>query len=205
MLADLLTVQEIEPVLQRLLKAASAPVDVDALSLQVSASIGVTVYPQDKAEADLLLRHADQAMYVAKQAGKNRYHVFDVAHDAAVQTQREDLDHIRHALAHHEFVLFYQPKVNMLTGAVKGAEALIRWQHPQRGLLAPATFLPTIENHPLGVELGEWVIATALRQMTHWQDQGLALPVSVNIGARQLQQAGFATRLAELIVFVICC
>ena len=198
-LVDLVLVQEAEPVLQRLLKAASAPVEVGDLSLQVSASIGVTIFPQDNAEADLLLRHADQAMYVAKQAGKNRYHVFDVAHDAAVQTQREDLDHIRHALAHHEFVLFYQPKVNMLTGAVKGAEALIRWQHPQRGLLAPATFLPTIENHPLGVELGEWVIATALRQMTHWQDQGLALPVSVNIGARQLQQAGFATRLAELL------
>ncbi len=198
-LADLLTVQEIEPVLQRLLKAASAPVDVDALSLQVSASIGVTVYPQDKAEADLLLRHADQAMYVAKQAGKNRYHLFDVAHDAAVQTQREDLDHIRHAMEHNELVLFYQPKVNMQTGVVVGAEALIRWQHPQRGLLAPAVFLPTVENHPLGVALGEWVIAAALQQMGRWQEQGLYLPVSVNVGARQLQQAGFAARLAELL------
>ena len=198
-LADLLSVQETEPVLQRLLKAASAPVDVGDLSLQVSASIGVTVYPQDNAEADLLLRHADQAMYVAKQAGKNRYHLFDVAHDAAVQTQREDLDHIRQALAHNEFVLFYQPKVNMQTGVVLGAEALIRWQHPQRGLLAPGIFLPTVENHALGVEMGEWVIATALKQMTRWQSQGLNLPVSVNIGARQLQQGGFAARLAELL------
>lgn len=198
-LVDLVSVQEIEPVLQRLLKAASAPVEVGDLSLQVSASIGVTVYPQDNAEADLLMRHADQAMYVAKQAGKNRCHLFDVAHDVAVQTQREDLDHIRHALEHNEFVLFYQPKVNMQTGEVMGAEALIRWQHPQRGLLAPASFLPTIENHPLGVELGEWVIATALRQMGRWQEQGLRLPVSVNIGARQLQQGAFAARLADLL------
>ncbi|MBK9347496.1 MAG: EAL domain-containing protein [Burkholderiales bacterium] len=198
-LVDLVSVQETEPVLQRLLKAASAPVDVGDLSLQVSASIGVTTYPHDKVEADLLLRHADQAMYVAKQAGKNRYHLFDVAQDAAVQSQRESLDHIRRALAQQEFVLFYQPKVNMQTGTVKGAEALVRWQHPQRGLLAPASFLPTLENHSLGVELGEWVIASALQQMARWQAQGLALPVSVNIGARQLQQTGFAARLAGLL------
>lgn len=85
------------------------------------------------------------------------------------------------------------------TGAVRGAEALIRWQHPQRGLLGPGTFLPTIENHPLSVELGEWVIATALEQMGQWLSQGLRLPVSVNIGARQLQQATFASRLAHLL------
>jgi diguanylate cyclase (GGDEF)-like protein/PAS domain S-box-containing protein len=198
-LVDLEHLREAEPLLQRLLKAASDPVDVAGVPLRVSASVGVTIYPQDNAESDLLLRHADQAMYVAKQAGKNRYHLFDVAQDAATKHQHEDLDRIRHALVHNEFVLFYQPKVNMQTGAVMGAEALIRWQHPERGLLPPAAFLSTIENHAFSIDVGEWVIATALQQMAQWQAHALHLPVSVNIGARQLQQPQFSTRLAELL------
>jgi EAL domain-containing protein (putative c-di-GMP-specific phosphodiesterase class I) len=96
-------------------------------------------------------------------------------------------------------LLYFQPKVDMVAGRVLGAEALIRWQHPQRGLLAPATFLPVIEDHPLAVELGEWVIAAALRQQEAWLQQGLAMPVSVNIGARQLLQADFVARLRQLL------
>jgi EAL domain-containing protein (putative c-di-GMP-specific phosphodiesterase class I) len=138
-------------------------------------------------------------MYVAKQAGKNRFHLFDVARDAAVQTQRESLEHIRQGLDRREFVLFYQPKVNMRTGQVIGAEALIRWQHPERGLLSPAAFLPIVEGHSLSVDVGEWVITSALVQMKEWRVAGLELPVSVNIGAQQLQQAGFVDRLGALL------
>ncbi len=198
-LVDLEDTGEAEPVLQRMLLAACEPVEVAGLPLRVSASVGVTIYPQDNAESDMLLRHADQAMYVAKQAGKNRYHLFDVAQDTAAKHQHEDLDRIRHALAQNEFVLFFQPKVNMQTGVVIGVEALIRWQHPERGLLLPGLFLPTTENHVFSIELGEWVIVTALQQMAQWQSQGFHLPVSVNVGARQLQQAQFSTRLAELL------
>ncbi len=198
-LVDLERVQDAEPVLDRLLRAAAAPVALVASTLQVSASIGVTVYPQDDSEVDQLLRHADQAMYVAKQAGKNRFHLFDVAQDTAVKTQRESLEHISRALEQEELVLYYQPKVNMRTGAVIGAEALIRWPHPQRGLLAPAAFLPVIENHPISEAIGEWVIDTALRQMQQWKAAGLDIAVSVNIGARQLQQADFAHRLTRLL------
>jgi predicted signal transduction protein with EAL and GGDEF domain len=198
-LVDLETVGDAEPVLQRLLQAAADPVELAQTTLQVSASIGVTAYPQDGSEVDLLLRHADQAMYIAKQAGKNRYHLFDVAQDTAVKTQRESLEHIAQALQAQQFVLYYQPKVNMRTGAVVGAEALIRWQHPVRGLLAPAAFLPAIENHPISVALGEWVIGSALDQMVQWQSQGLDIAVSVNVGARQLQQHAFARRLTELL------
>lgn len=198
-LVDLEDIREAEPVLQRMLTAACEPVEVAGLPLRVSASVGVTIYPQDNAESDLLLRHADQAMYVAKQAGKNRYHLFDVAQDAAAKHQHEDLDRIRQGLAQNEFVLFFQPKVNMRTGAVMGVEALIRWQHPERGLLLPAVFLPTVENHAFSIDVGEWVIATALQQMAQWQMQALDLPVSVNVGARQLQQVQFSTRLAELL------
>jgi diguanylate cyclase (GGDEF)-like protein len=198
-LVDLEHLREAEPVLQRLLTAASDPVEVAGQPLRVSASVGVTIYPQDNAESDMLLRHADQAMYVAKQAGKNRYHLFDVAQDAAAKHQHEDLDRIRHGLGQNEFVLFYQPKVNMQTGAVVGAEALIRWLHPERGLLPPGVFLPVIENNAFSIDLGEWVIATALAQMALWQGQGLDLTVSVNIGARQLQQGQFSQRLEELL------
>jgi diguanylate cyclase (GGDEF)-like protein len=198
-LVDLDGVHACEPVLTRLLQAAADPVTVDTIVLQVSASIGVTLYPQDGSEADLLMRHADQAMYQAKQAGKNRYHLFDIAHDVASQSLRDSLESVRGALERREFVLHYQPKVNMRTGAVIGVEALIRWQHPQRGLLAPGEFLPIIEDHPLSVDVGEWVLASALVQMSHWQAQGLKLPVSVNVGARQLQDSNFTGRLTELL------
>jgi diguanylate cyclase (GGDEF)-like protein/PAS domain S-box-containing protein len=198
-LVDLEHGQDCEPVLKRLLQAAATPVTATAAVLQVSASIGVTVYPQDQADADLLLRHADQAMYLAKQMGKNRYHLFDVDQDTAVQTQRESLEHIRQALERNEFVLHYHPKVNMKTGEVMGTEALIRWNHPERGLLPPDAFLPIIENLPLSVELGEWVIATALTQIAAWRATGLDMRVSVNIGARQLQQGDFVLRLQDLL------
>ena len=198
-LVDLEHHQDCEPVLSRLLRAAAEPVEMDNAVQQVSASIGVTIYPRDGADADQLMRHADQAMYVAKQTGKNRYHLFDVEHDTAVKIQHESIDNIRLALARDEFVLYYQPRVNMKTGNMIGAEALIRWQHPERGLLPPAAFLPVIENHAISSEVGEWVIATALSQMMEWQAGGLHCPISVNIGARQLQQSDFVTRLSELL------
>ena len=118
---------------------------------------------------------------------------------AACAAIHENLERIRGALDAREFVLHYQPKVNMRTGAVLGVEALIRWQHPQQGLLPPAAFLPVVEEHPLAVAVGEWVIETALSQMELWQAAGLDMPVSVNVGARQLQQADFVERLRALL------
>jgi diguanylate cyclase (GGDEF)-like protein/PAS domain S-box-containing protein len=188
------------PMLNRLLDAASLPVHVGDLILQVSASIGVAFYPFEEVDADQLLRQADQAMYQAKLAGKNRYHVFDAAQDSSIRGHHESLERIRHALTQGEFVLHYQPKVNMRTGAVVGAEALIRWQCPERGLLPPAVFLPVIEDHPLAIEVGAWVINTALTQIALWQAQGLDIPVSVNVGAHQLQQADFVESLREILV-----
>ncbi len=129
-LSDLENTKDCEPVLERLLHAAADPVRLGDTLFQVSASIGVTLFPADGVEPDLLIRHADQAMYQAKQAGKNRYHLFDVEQDTAVKTQREEIARIRQALTAQEFVLYYQPKVNMRTGQVTGAEALIRWQPP---------------------------------------------------------------------------
>ncbi|MEH6357654.1 MAG: EAL domain-containing protein [Pseudomonadales bacterium] len=200
-LVDLDKVEDCEPILERLLLAASEPVIVGDVVLNVSASIGVTLYPQDSVDADQLMRHADQAMYVAKGTGKNRYHLFDTAQDEAVKLQRQSLKAIRRALDTQQFVLHYQPKVNMRTGVVTGVEALIRWQHPERGLLNPMEFLPLIEHNPMLVEMGEWVIDTVLTQISQWQETGLNLPIStsVNIAAIQLQQSDFSDRLATLL------
>jgi diguanylate cyclase (GGDEF)-like protein len=193
--------EDCKPVLERFLLAASKPVTVGDVVLNVSASIGVTLYPQDNVDTDQLLRHADQAMYVAKELGKNRYHIFDATQDDAVKEQRENLAEIRIALDKQQFVLYYQPKINMRTGMVIGVEALIRWQHPQRGLLNPIEFLPIIENHTMMIEIGEWVIDTALIQISQWQEMGLNLPVStsVNIAATQLQQSDFTEGLITLL------
>ena len=199
-LADLGEASACVPMLSRLLAAASQSVLVGNLSLRVSGSLGVTfASPMEEMDADLLLRQADQAMYQAKLAGKNRYHVFDAELDRSVRGHHESLDHIRQALAQRQFVLYYQPKVNMRTGHVIGAEALIRWQHPERGLLLPASFLPVIEDHTLAVEVGEWVVDEAMTQLEQWKALGLNLPISVNIGARQLQQGQFVEKLRGIL------
>ena len=198
-LVDLENVKDSEPVLKRLLKAAADPVTLGNDVMRVSASIGLTFYPQDGVDADQLIRHADQSMYLAKQAGKNRYHLFDIALDNAVNFQRESIGDIRSAMDKSEFVLHYQPKVNMRTGEVIGAEALIRWQHPKNGLVPPLEFLPVIEGHGISLKLGEWVIDTALKQIILWRRMGVDLPISVNISAYQLQQSNFTTRIAALL------
>lgn len=194
-LADIEEANDFTIILDRLLQAAMSPISVKNHLLQVSTSIGVTLYPQDGVDADQLMRHADQAMYIAKQTGKNRYHLFDIHKDKTIQTQRETVEHIKLGLKRQEFVLYYQPQVNMKTGAVVGSEALIRWQHPKRGLLYPNDFLPVIDNHPVSVELGEWVIDTVLNQIAQWCTAGVEIPVSVNIDPFQLQQQEFTEKL----------
>jgi len=195
-LGDLSDVAASVPLLMRVLAAAAQPVLEGGQTLQVSASLGVSFYPQaEEVDAEQLIRQADQAMYQAKQAGRNRYVIFDADQDRSMRGHIEGLDRLRAALAADEFVLHYQPLVNMRTGAVIGAEALIRWQHPVQGLLLPAHFLPLIERHLLSVDVGDWVIATALAQFEAWAAQGITLPLSVNVGALQLQQPDFVERL----------
>ncbi len=192
-------IKDSEPALKRLLKAAAEPFTVGDSILQVSLSIGVTLYPQNGVDADQLIRHADEAMYVAKHSGKNLYHLFDTTLDKKITIQRESIGDVRSALGGREFVLHYQPKVNMHTSDMIGVEALIRWQHPVRGLVPPLDFLPAIEGHAISLELGEWVIDTALIQISQWRSMGVDLPISVNISAYQLQQANFTTCLTALL------
>jgi diguanylate cyclase (GGDEF)-like protein/PAS domain S-box-containing protein len=184
------------PTLTRMLQAAAQEVQIGDVPLRVAVSAGVTFYPQaEDVDADMLLRQAGQALYEAKLAGKNRFCIFDPSHDLMARSRHENIAHVRRAQAAHELVLYYQPKVNMRTGKVIGAEALLRWQHPERGLLPPGLFLPVIEDHPLLVEVGNWVIESVLAQMEAWQESGFEMPVSVNVSAMELQQPEFVDRL----------
>jgi diguanylate cyclase (GGDEF)-like protein/PAS domain S-box-containing protein len=197
-LDDLSTPQAFEPITQRMLQSISNGIALDDKHISISVSIGVTIFPNDQSNTDQLIRHADQAMYIAKQQGKNCFHLFDVDHDTAVKNQHLELDSIRAGIKQQQFVLFYQPKINMASNIVVGVEALIRWQHPQKGLLLPDTFLTTIEDNDLSVELGEWVIDTAISQFLVWQAQGINMPISVNIDAYHLQHPDFISRLTIL-------
>lgn len=178
---------------EQLLASIQSTVRIEGHDLAVSASMGMTFYPSDPSDTDTLLRHADHAMYAAKELGKNRCVVFDPIHDRQLQALREVQKRLQQAHEQQEFVLFYQPKVDLSDGRVIGAEALIRWQHPERGLLPPGEFVHALENSFLERLVGEWVITRALQQLCEWQRQalGMHLQVSVNIGAGHLLHPGF--------------
>jgi diguanylate cyclase (GGDEF)-like protein/PAS domain S-box-containing protein len=183
--------------LERLLAVIAQPITVKNRPHTISASIGVSIYPLDEEDPDTLLRHADQAMYVAKQSGKNRFYIYDPALDLRARSQHEFLKSIRYGLEHGQFELHYQPKINLRTKQLVGAEALIRWRHPERGLLPPAEFLRSIENTQLDIETGDWVIASALAQISRWHDAGLDIEVSINISTYHLESPRFAEKLGQ--------
>ncbi len=187
--------QECIATLNRLLETIALPIYIQDQACLVTASIGVSLFPSDDSEPDLLLRHADQAMYIAKQSGKNRYHLFDLKRDLQTRAYHETLLRIQQGLDSQEFELYYQPVVNLSNRKLLGVEALLRWHHPERGLLLPGDFLNDIHNTELEISLGVWVIDTALAQLAQWQETGFALNVSVNIAACQLQAEGFVDHL----------
>ncbi len=197
-LTDLNDQGDLEPFLKRLLAVASERIMIEDISLQVSASIGVTTFPHDGSSPEQLLRHADQAMYNAKQAGKNRFHLFDVASDAAARSHRERLEHVVDGMRQQQFVLFYQPQVNMRSGEVVGMEALIRWNLPSQGVLGPGLFLPVIEDDPLAIAFGDMVLNMAMQQLSGWQQTGHRFKLSVNLFNQQIQDPAFPARLKSM-------
>jgi len=195
LLLGLHKVEDCEATLHRLLEVIRRPVILKNQTVSVSASIGISIFPEDNTDPDTLLRHADQAMYQAKQEGKNCFHIYNLELDRQLHSHRETLNRIEQALENEEFELFFQPKVDMQRGIVLGAEALIRWRHPERGLVMPCEFLPLLENHDIVARLDAWVIDKALQHMHHWQSLGLQLKISVNITARSLQSDDFVLQL----------
>ncbi|MBN2894278.1 MAG: bacteriohemerythrin [Campylobacterales bacterium] len=199
-LLDFDTHDDCVPLLNRLLHAASEVISLNGIAMRVTASLGVTFFdPEDVINADQLLRQADQAMYQAKLLGKNRFHIFDAAHDLTIRSHHEQLEAIEQALTQQEFVLYYQPKVNMHSGNVIGAEALIRWNHPQKGILPPGAFLPITENHPLSIKIGAWVLEEAFKQIAQWKADALHLVVSINISAIHLLKGDMVATLQSLL------
>lgn len=196
---DLDNPDESEAILIRMLEAVSAIEQVNNHIIDISASIGVTYYPLDSSNPDQLIRHADQAMYVAKQQGKNRFHVFDIEQDVALKNRTEELKAIALALNNNEFELYFQPKVDLSSSEVIGVEALIRWNHSEKGVLLPAMFLPAIEHDVLGIEVGSWVVGAALKQLDAWSTQGLNIPISVNISPMHLQRSQFISELKSML------
>lgn len=195
--------ETLTPVIDKILDNIQRTVSCNDRSIPLSASLGVTLYPQaDPVDAEQLIRQADQAMYVAKQSGKNGFHVFDLHQDKEARSSHFVIQEIERALQMQQFVLHYQPKVCMATGRLLGLEALIRWQHPDKGLLYPNAFLEFIALTPSSIHLAEWVIQQALRDRLSWQDTPLAVPVSVNLGAMELQQVNFIDWIREAIAEV---
>ncbi len=195
------TLEEARLAVERVLRVVSQPYVIDAAqdAVQVTASMGATVYPVDRSDADTLLRHADHAMYGAKQSGRNGYLFFDPEQRRRTEQRVMAIGRIQEALDQQEFVLHYQPKVDMRSGRVLGFEALLRWEHPQQGLVAPMQFLPLIENTGLSSRIGDWVISRALEHLSSWRRDGFDFSVSVNVSARHLQEPDFAQRLTELL------
>ena len=195
------TLEEARLAVERVLRVIAMPYAIDATAdtVQVTASVGATVYPLDRSDPDTLLRHADHAMYGAKQSGRNGYLIFDPEHSRRAEERVMAIGRVQEALDNHEFVLHYQPKVDMRRGVVLGVEALLRWNHPEHGVIAPLQFLPLIEHTGLSARVGDWVLEQALDQLAHWQRLGLDLSVSVNVSARHLQEPDFAQRVAELL------
>ncbi|NQY26595.1 MAG: EAL domain-containing protein [Piscirickettsiaceae bacterium] len=195
LLNDIESFSQCEQTLQRIHHALAQPYIINEYPHKITASTGVTLYPHNDGDIDTLLRHADQAMYQAKLEGKHRYHLFNPEHDQRTIKKFHQLDEIEQALANNEFELYYQPKVNMITGDVFGAEALIRWNHPKNGLIPPLDFLPIIEGTELEIKIGNWVINQALKQLDVWLEQNMQFEVSVNIASYHLLSETFFVTL----------
>ena len=185
---------------EKILLTLAAPHIIGEHELHVTTSIGISIFPADGKDAEALLKNADTAMYSAKEKGRNNYQYFKAEMNArAVERQAMEAD-LRLALQRHEMVLYYQPKVNLETGAISGVEALLRWQHPQRGLLLPGRFMPIAENCGLMVSIGRWVLREACTQAQCWQDAGL-LPasISVNISSSEFCAKTFIEDVATIL------
>ncbi|OUR71072.1 hypothetical protein A9Q78_10655 [Methylophaga sp. 41_12_T18] len=195
LLGNLASVDECEQLLTRIHTTLAQNYIIENISLSISASSGVTIYPSDDSDPDTLLRHADQAMYKAKISGRNRYQFFSTEDDQLAVQKHLQLQEIQQALINNEFCLYYQPKINMKTGHVFGAEALIRWQHPLKGLTPPSEFLPIIDGTDIEIDIGNWVIQTAINQLSSWKRMGLALEISINISSYHLQSPLFLAQL----------
>lgn len=187
-------------VARRILACLAHPFIIHGREFFISASIGIALSPRDGNHPSLLMKNADTAMYHAKDQGKDNFQFYQASMNATTLQRLELESELRHAIEEGQFRLFYQPQLDARDNRLTGLEALLRWQHPRRGLVAPGEFIPVLEELGLVVQVGEWVLAEACRQIRAWQQQGLEVPqVSVNLSARQFADGMLGTRIADIL------
>ena len=190
---------ELIRVMQRLLDHIKEPFVIENHPIYVSASVGVVIYPKDGTDMQILLKHADIAMYEAKRKGRDQYHFFTDSLNQKVQKDIKLEKDLRSGIKNHEFKLYYQPKVDLVSGLIVGAEALIRWFHPQEGMVSPNDFITLCEHTGFIIPLGEWVMNEAARQQVEWKNKGICdLPISVNVSVKQLHDEHFEDKFKHL-------
>lgn len=199
-LSDLVNAQDAADIARKILDVLAEPFVLEENECFISASIGISLYPSDGEDSTTLVKNADAALNHAKRQGRNNYQYYAEEMNATA-LQRLTLENgLRHALERQEFVLYYQPQLDIESGAIIGVEALLRWQSPERGLVAPAEFIPLLEETGLIVPVGEWVLRSACAQNRAWQREGLApIRVSINLSALQFRQPDFAETIARIL------
>ena len=189
--------EEVMIVAQKILNFLERPVLLDWREVNVSCSIGIAGFPHDGEEVEVLVKNADAAMYQAKERGRNNYQFYSSDLNR-ITVERAKLEkRVRRGLENHEFFLQYQPEIELATGRLKAAEALLRWKDPDTGVVMPADFLPLAEENGSIIQIGQWVLERALADLSSWQEQGVDLTLSINISARQLQDHELASGMAK--------
>jgi diguanylate cyclase (GGDEF)-like protein/PAS domain S-box-containing protein len=193
------------PVAEHVLASLSAPFIVSGQTLRVTGSVGLAICPRDASDVESLIKYADTALYLAKEQGRNTFRFFSPDLDAQVRARMHLENDLRQAVERGEFILHYQPQIDLLSGRIIGVEALIRWLHPQRGLVAPAAFIPTAEETGLILPIGEWALRTACLQARAWHESGRPrVRVSVNISGKQLNGADIVGTVRRILTETHC-
>ena len=191
---------DVEPIAKKILEAISAGHRLNDSMLYISASIGISFFPSDATNAEDLIKHADTALYDAKMKGRNRYQLFMPAMNAKAVERQIIEANLRSAIALGQFILHYQPKVDLSTGRIAGVEALIRWFHPLEGMIAPSRFIDIAEDSQLIIPIGEWVVRAACQQIKRWRDQGLDdVCVAINVSTTELTQSRYVDTILAII------
>lgn len=191
--------EDVSAVAAKLVQCMAAPITLHGHELTISVSIGIAYYPGDGEDIDTLLKHADVAMYSAKQAGRNNFQFFvpEMNQRAVARLQMESA--LRRAIEKGELVLHFQPQMDLASGRIEACEALVRWQHPEMGLIPPMDFIPLAEETGLILPMGDWILREACRQQVEWARHGLPLVMAINISALQFKQADFTQKVARII------
>jgi diguanylate cyclase (GGDEF)-like protein/PAS domain S-box-containing protein len=199
-LSELRHPEDAANVAEKIIEAVERPMVISGTPTDISASIGIAVYPDDGTDPETLLRNADSAMYRAKESGRDTYQLCTDEMKRRAQERLSLETRLRRAINEGQLALHYQPQISLTTGGIVGVEALVRWNDPERGLVHPSAFIPLAEESRLILPLGDWVMRTACRQMREWRDQGLDLPrISVNLSARQFQQTDIVERVRGIL------